>query len=130
MKVYKFSIHLYSDVLRRVSVGLFPSEESLAHVNSAVAVLCCVLPIPDTKKNLNRFAELLPTLKKTVFGFIRVRLPVLQTKRTSATNYSISAYVDSRRNTSIVAAASVCSSVSNCSVCSLRLCLCTAILGI
>lgn len=50
IRVYKFSVYLHSDVLKWISVGLFPLSEPLAHVTTVWRPLNYVLPTLDTKK--------------------------------------------------------------------------------
>jgi hypothetical protein len=92
IEVYKFPVHLRSDVLRWISVGLFPPEEPLVHVIALWLFLLMFYlpptPRPDQSRKKLSFVELLPTWERTVLGFATVAAIGVSNKLTSVCNRS------------------------------------------
>jgi hypothetical protein len=83
LNVYKFSVHLHSDILRWISVELFLTGEPLAHATAMWQFLVMFYPPPSPttaplgpqKAKINKstcFIELLPTCIRQTLRIVRV----------------------------------------------------------
>jgi hypothetical protein len=77
IKLCKFSLYLHSDVLRWISVGLFPPDKTSAHVTACGGFLLCFTHPRHTcrvqsRQKIKLFYRNFPTWKRSVLGFVRV----------------------------------------------------------